>query len=256
MTEILAGIFTLCGVGTMTPYIVLRIKRKHVAAIILKVSTSVLFLLTTGVSVLMSSGAAWERYKFLFLGVLFGQISGLLGDYWLDMKDMHTKHHDTYVLAGFTSFLVGHLFFIAGLLATYGAGTQTVLFILGAGFLLCAAVLATEKPMKLRYGKFKGITAGYSAVFGMSIAAAFCSWYFGRQLSWFAGMFSAQPLVMLIGLVVFLLSDFVLSGTYFGEGKTRPIDYTLNYIFYYGGQFTIALSLLWIGGAAPTAPGA
>jgi len=246
MTAIVAAIFTLCGIGTMVPYIVLRIKRRHVSAIILKISTSVLFLLTTGVSVLMSSGAAWERYKFLFLGVLFGQISGLLGDYWLDMKDMHTKHHDTYVFAGFTSFLVGHLFFIAGLLKTYGASEQALLYILGAGLLLCAGVLATEKPMKLKYGKFKGITAGYSAVFGISIATAFFSWYFGLRVSWFAGAFSAQPLVMAIGLAVFLLSDLVLSGTYFGEDKTRPIDYTLNYIFYYGGQFTIALSLLWI----------
>ena len=237
MTAIIAGIFTLCGVGTMAPYIVLRIKRKHVSAIILKISTSVLFLLTTGVSVLMSSGATWEQYKFLFLGVLFGQISGLLGDYWLDMKDMHTKHHDTYVLAGFTSFLIGHLFFIAGLLKTYGAGERILLYIPGAGILLCAAVLATEKPMKLKYGKFKGISAAYSAVFGMSIAAALFSWLYGGR--------SAQALVMAIGLVVFLLSDLVLSGTYFGEGKTRPIDYTLNYIFYYGGQFTIALSLLW-----------
>ena len=238
MTAIVAAIFTLCGVGTMVPYIVLRIKRRHVSAIILKISTSVLFLLTTGVSVLMSSGATWERYKFLFLGVLFGQISGLLGDYWLDMKDMHTKHHDTYVLAGFTSFLVGHLFFIAGLLKTYGAYPAHWLVIAGAGLLLCLGVMLTEKPMKLKYGKFKGITAGYSAVFGMSIAAALFSWLYGGR--------SAQPLVMAIGLVVFLLSDLVLSGTYFGEGKTRPIDYTLNYIFYYGGQFTIALSLLWI----------
>jgi len=238
ITPILAGIFTLCGVGTVTPYIVLRIKRKHVSAIILKISTSVLFLLTTGISVLMSSGAVWEQSKYLFLGVLFGQVCGLLGDYWLDMKDMHTKHHDTYVFAGFTSFLIGHLFFVAGLLVTYGFGTQTLLFIAGAGLLLCAGVLATEKPMKLKYGKFKGISAGYSFVFGVSIAAALFSWLYGGK--------NPQALVMAVGLVVFLLSDLVLSGTYFGEGKDKPIDYTLNYIFYYGGQFTIALSLLWI----------
>jgi len=206
--------------------------------ILFKIATSIFFLLTTGASILMSSGAVWERNKFLFLGVLFGQIFGLLGDYWLDMKDMFDKqHHDGYVFAGFSSFLICHLFFIAGLLATYGWSVRTLLFILGAGILLCAVVLATEKLMKLRYGKFKGIAAGYTAVFGMSIAASLFSYiYAGRN---------PQALVMNIGLLVFLLSDLVLSGTYFGEGKDRPIDYTLNYIFYYGGQFTIALSLLW-----------
>ena len=238
MTTIIAGAFALLGAGVLAPYIVLRIKKKLVPAIFFKIGASVLFLLTAGVSVLMSSGAVWERYKFLFLGVIFGQVCGLLGDYWLDMKDMYQQHHDAYVFAGFSSFLVGHLFFVAGLLKTYGASPRTLLFMAGAALLLCAAVLATEKPMKLSYGKFKGITAGYTAVFGLSVAASLLSYlYAGR---------SPQALVMNIGLVVFLLSDLVLSGTYFGEGKDRPADIALNYIFYYGGQFTIALSLLFI----------
>ena len=239
MTTILAGTFTLLGAGVLAPYIVLRIRKRLVPGIIFKIAASMLFLFTTGASVLTSSGARWEHYKYLFLGVLFGQVCGLLGDYWLDMKDMEPAHHDTYVFAGFSSFLIGHLFFIAGLLATYGWGVQTLLFILGAGFLLCAAVLATEKPMKLNYGKFKAIAAGYTAVFGMSVAAALFSWLYGGR--------STQALVMNIGLVVFLLSDLVLSGTFFGEGRDRPVDYALNYVFYYGGQFTIALSLLWLG---------
>jgi len=239
IAPILAVVFTLLGAGALAPYIHLRIKKRLMPGILFKIAASMFFLFTTGASALTSSGAAWERYKYLFLGILFGQIFGLLGDYWLDMKDMFDKqHHDGYVFAGFSSFLICHLFFIAGLLKTYGAGAQTLLFVTGAGLLLCAFVLATEKPMKLRYGKFKGISAAYSAVFGMSIAAALFSWlYAGRN---------PQALVMTIGLVVFLLSDLVLSGTYFGEGKNRPTDIALNYIFYYGGQFTIALSLLWI----------
>ena len=229
-------ILAACGLCTMIPYIRLRIQKKHVIAIILKVSTSVFFILAAGAAILSYDGAVWGAFKYLFFGVLFGEISGLLGDYWLDMKDMHTKHHDTYVFAGFTSFLVGHLFFIAGLLKTYGFDWRRALYILGGGVALAAGVLLTEKPMKLAYGKFKGISAGYSFVFGMSIAAAFVSWLLGGK--------NPQALVMCVGLVVFLLSDLVLSGTYFGEGKTRPVDYTLNYVFYYGGQFTIALSLL------------
>ena len=48
------------------------------------------------------------------------------------------------------------------------------------------------------------------------------------------------------GAVLFTLSDLVLSGTYFGEGKDRPVDIILNYILYYSGQFLIALSLLFV----------
>ena len=49
--------------------------------------------------------------------------------------------------------------------------------------------------------------------------------------------------MMLIGGVLFAISDLVLSRTYFGEGHETPIDFILNYIFYYSAQFVIALSL-------------
>ena len=234
----MAILFTVFGACALAPYIVCRVKKRLMPGILFKIFTSICFLLTTCAAAIAWPPDVFAQSKHLFFGILAGQMFGLLGDCWLDMKDMIPKDHDAYVYAGFSSFLIGHLFFIAGLLASYGFGSRTILFMAGAALLLCAVVLATEKPMKLKYGKFKGITAGYTAVFGMSIAAALCSWlYAGR---------SPQALVMFIGLVVFLLSDLVLSGTYFGEGKTRPIDYTLNYIFYYGGQFTIALSLLLI----------
>ena len=238
MTAIIPAIFfTLCGIAALAFYIPLRIKKDLNKGILFKIATSVFFLLTAGASVAASSGAVWEQYKYLFLGIVFGQIFGLLGDYWLDMKDMlPAAHHDRYTFTGFISFFICHLFFNAGLVAAYGTDWKKLLVILGAGAVLCAFVMGTEKLMKLKYGKFKGITAGYSVVFGMSIAAALFSWLYGGR--------NPQALVMAIGLVVFLLSDLVLSGTYFGEGKDKPIDITLNYIFYYGGQFTIALSLL------------
>ena len=232
-----AILFTAFGACALVPYIFFRCKKKLMPGIILKTVTSTFFILTACAGII-AGGQQFEQYKYLFVGVLAGQVFGLMGDFWLDMKDMYAQHHDTYVFAGFTSFLVGHLFFIAGLLATYGVDLRTLLVMLGAGLVLTAFVLATEKPMKLKYGKFKAITAGYSVVFGMSIAAALCSYLFGGQ--------NPQALVMTAGLVVFLLSDLVLSGTFFGEGKDKPIDYTLNYLFYYGGQFTVALSLMWI----------
>jgi hypothetical protein len=47
------------------------------------------------------------------------------------------------------------------------------------------------------------------------------------------------------GAVSFTLSDLVLSGTFFGEGKERPIDFILNYSTYYSAQFVIAFMLLF-----------
>ena len=53
-------------------------------------------------------------------------------------------------------------------------------------------------------------------------------------------------MLFFIGSVLFALSDLVLSGTYFGVGKERPVDIASNYILYYAGQFLIALSLAFL----------
>jgi len=230
----LAIIFTVLGVCTLAPYIVLRCKRKLTPGLFLKIATSMCFIMATGAVILANSGA-FGTYRYLFLGILVGQVFGLLGDYWLDIKDMLPKHKEPYMYAGFISFFICHVFYIVGLLRTYGWDWQMVAIMAGAGLALVIFVLATEKPMKVRFGSFKGIVAAYSAIFGVSISAALMSYINTRNL---------QALVMAIGLVVFLLSDLFLSGTFFGEGKDRPFDYAANYICYFGGQFTISLSLL------------
>jgi len=230
-----AILFTAFGACTLVPYIFFRCKRKLMTGLLLKIPTSAFFLLTTSAAALACPAELFEQYKFLFFGVIIGQIFGLMGDFWLDMKDMMPPHHDPLVFAGFTSFFIGHCFFIAGLFATYGADLKTWLITLGTGVVFGVFVALAEKPMKLKYGKFKAIAAGYSGIFGMSLAASLLTYFATKQ---------PQALVMNIGLLVFLLSDLFLSGTYFGEGKDRSVDYALNYICYYGGQFTIALSLL------------
>jgi len=231
-----AILLTALGACTLAPYIVLRSKRKLVPGIFFKIATSMFFILATCAAILANS-AQFEQYKFLFIGILAGQVFGLLGDYWLDMKDMEPQHKEPYMFAGFISFYICHIFYNLGMLRTYntGWGWMDVICIVGAGVILAAFVLATEKPMKLRYGKFKPITAAYSVIFGISIAVSFLSWmYSGNR----------QALVMCIGLLVFLASDLFLTGTFFGTGKDRPFDYAANYICYFGGQFTISLSLL------------
>ena len=49
-----------------------------------------------------------------------------------------------------------------------------------------------------------------------------------------------------IGGVLFMISDLILNGTYFGEGKERPVDIATNYLTYYSAQFLIASSLMFL----------
>ena len=92
-----------------------------------------------------------------------------------------------------------------------------------------------EKPMKLSYGRMRPVVMVYGLLLFSTVAVS------GALL-----LDHREPALccIFIGSVMFAISDLILSGTFFGEGKDRPIDIIGNYIFYYGGQFLIAYSLV------------
>lgn len=57
---------------------------------------------------------------------------------------------------------------------------------------------------------------------------------------------STTLIMLFIGGILFAISDLVLSGTYFGKDHEKPLDFILNYLTYYGAQFVIAFSLLFL----------
>jgi len=52
--------------------------------------------------------------------------------------------------------------------------------------------------------------------------------------------------MMFAGGLLFTISDLILSGTYFGKGKERPVDIITNSVSYYAAQFVIALAMFFI----------
>ena len=54
-------------------------------------------------------------------------------------------------------------------------------------------------------------------------------------------------ILMAVGGALFAISDLILSGTYFGEGKERPVDIITNGVTYYLAQYVIAFSLYFVG---------
>ena len=53
-------------------------------------------------------------------------------------------------------------------------------------------------------------------------------------------------LLVLIGGVLFAVSDLILNLTYFGVGHEKPFDIVSNTVTYYAAQFIIALAILFI----------
>lgn len=216
-------------------YIREKIASYSVKAVFLKSVVSVLFIT---VAIL---GWYLSNRGILGIFVIIGLTFGLLGDIWLDLKYVFRDYDDTFTYAGFVSFGIGHILYIAGLLAQYMSGMKLSYLVLpialGAGLSFCNAML--ENPMKLHYGKMKGIVIGYGVLLFSTVLLS-------GSLALAKGWQNANLNLFFAGGVLFALSDLVLSGTYFGVGKERPVDIVSNYILYYGGQFLIAYSLLYL----------
>lgn len=228
----------VCGAVLLFVYIREKIRAYSVKAVILKSGVSVLFVAVGvyGSWLSAAKGTAALLCPFVVLGLVFG----LMGDIWLDLKYVFPEKDEPFTYAGFCVFGVGHILYITGmLLSRYPAGKpMTVVVPILLAVLMSIGNVVLEKPMKLHYGKFKAIVIAYGVLlFGMVLIAGSLALVHGWK---------ETPLNLLfIGGIFFAVSDLILSGTYFGVGKERPIDLTLNYLTYYTAQFLIASALVF-----------
>ena len=230
----------LCaGALALVCYIREKVRAYTLRAVLLKSLVSTVFLAVGIYGAYRSAGAA-EALLAPF--VLMGLLCGLMGDIWLDLKYVFPEKDEPFTYAGFCVFGVGHILFILGMLLTYyPAGRPAAVFVpLLIGLVLSLGNALLEKPMKLHYGKLKPIVIAYGALlFSMVLIAGSLALAYGWR---------EMPLNLLfIGGIFFALSDLILSGTYFGVNRERPIDLALNYITYYSGQFLIASALVFLG---------
>ncbi len=213
-------------------FLVLRVKRGGIAALYAKAVASLCFIAT-------AVAATNENRSFLGFGsfMTIGLVCGLLGDVWLDLKWIYLQDKDSYLYSGFIFFLLGHICFIT---AVFNASPYTPLSaVIAAAAALVIAVIAIllEKPLKMRYGKFKWIVFLYSLTLSMTMTMAMVTAVITH--------FQTMWVVMSVGGLLFLLSDLVLSGMYFGEGKNTKFNVVLNHSLYYAAQFIMAATVLF-----------
>lgn len=217
----------------------------------IKALTSVCFIAIAAASFIVkdapaSAAALAAVSKFRFM-VTVGLLFGLLGDIWLDLKFVFKdeKQVADVTFAGFVTFAIQHFFVITAFMlyfADYSTTKGVLICVLPIVAGLAAGILNVlflEKPMKLNYGRYKLISGVYG---GILIGNTLLS----GVLAISAGFKNVTLDMIFIGLVFFLISDLILSGTYFGEGKNRPVDVITNHVTYYIGQFIIAMSLLFL----------
>jgi len=97
--------------------------------------------------------------------------------------------------------------------------------------------VASANLMKVHYGAYRRIVAVYVAFLAMTSVISI--------IAVFVTHFQKAYVIMAIGSVLFLLSDAVLSNTFFGRGKDKPIHLFINHFLYYAGQYLIAASVMF-----------
>lgn len=222
----------IVGILATAVFLVLRVQRGGIAALYAKAVASLCFIAT-------AIAATNENRLFLDFGswMTFGLVFGLLGDVWLDLKWIYLQDKDSYLYSGFIFFLLGHVCFVTAVFKV-GPYTPTSLIVAFAAALVIAFVaILLEKPLKMHYGKFKWIVFLYSFMLALTMTMS-------MTLAVITG-FEKMWTVMSVGGLLFLLSDLVLSGMYFGEGKNTSFNVILNHTLYYAAQFIMAATVLF-----------
>lgn len=220
------------GVAATVFFLVIRIKKAGVPALLAKSIPSFFFIATACAALAANSG----QYHYGLL-IIPGLVFGLLGDIWLDLKWVYPEDIDSYLYAGFYSFLTGHLFYLAAIYFHFDWTFFIITVVLVAALAGAAVSIIFEKILKVNYGKFKSTGFLYAFVLMFMTFSSLAAAVTTGGMAW---------ILMSAGGILFLASDLVLSGMYFGEGRNTPFNVVVNHGLYYSAQFFIASSILFI----------
>ena len=225
-------LLNLMFVVVLTLYIGRKLRGADLPALALKTTATVLCIAMALLLLYQSHSAlGWAAEV-----VLAALLCGLVGDVFLDLKLVYPQDGAWFTHAGFVSFGIGHVGYWLYFFSQY----QWRMPMLAVWALVVALalwlVLASEKPLGLDYGRFRPITAVYTVLLVGAWAQAGMLWWLD------GGLFLA---VLALALLLFVVSDAILSQSYFGLRPEQPWMVVGNYLFYYGAQVLVAWSLLW-----------
>ena len=175
-------------------------------------------------------------HKYLPVALLFGLAlcAGLIGDLILALRPLRpATENESIILAGIIPFFSGHVFYFSALVMLNRFNWIPILFTI----IMTGIVFIMAKYMKMVWGRSLIPSLLYSAMIFLMIGQAF--------YNLIDQSFSGFNLVILIGAILFGVSDLILSQIYFKPaGQQRMV--IMNLATYYAAQIAIALSLLFL----------
>lgn len=207
-------------------------------SLVLKAIASICFIITSCMACNFCGGF------FIASLVIIGQVFGLLGDIFLDMKYLYRQDEKVYTFTGFIVFLIGHLFFIAFMVITFGAPLIIILISLGVAILAALLIyFASEKIAGLVYNEYKLISTIYMFVLAFTMMFAILQIFLNNS-----GFYFVTKILFAIGLLLFMLSDLVLAMIYFTpeDKMNTPLFVRINLALYYAAQISISASIAFL----------
>jgi hypothetical protein len=239
---ILWAVIVLISVGAN---IAVRSRGVSWAAFWLKTLCGVEFVITSIAGLVYLQTEYGDRVgDYAVMAALFvaGAVAGFVGDVVLSLKDLTPRLRTGLFVSGFAAFGVGHVLYIVGIVLAWHIKAHWIGLAIACSVLLSLSFVKAAKLLGLRFGRFTMIVRVYGALL-ISLSAIGIAALAGHNPLWTEPGVAAQPVVVAVAGVSFLISDIVLGYTYFGKNRESPLGHALCYVFYYAAQFGLALSL-------------
>jgi len=210
-------------------YILIEIKGNPIQAFFMKALASFGFIM-------VFVNASFERdvlKLFIFL-FLLGLVSGLLGDLFLALRPLRPKDENEMLInRGILAFSIGHIFYFFGLLMISDFHYMAIV----VSVAVTSLVIIMSYVLKFDMKNNQIPSYIYSFLIFLMVGQAI-------GLSMVEG-FSGGPLIIMIGAILFGLSDLILAPIYF-KGVEDKKMIVLNLTTYYSAQLLIAISILYL----------
>ena len=245
-------IFLALGVLSFIAFAILRDKKSSASAICVKTVVSLMFIATAIAALLENKGAPLLPSLLIIGGLTLGMVGDITLDFKIYLKNLSyanaEKDSDKMTYIGMAAFGVGHILYIIATMLRFPGKEMNMLWAALIGIGVTAAIFTLSIfVMKMRFGKFLIPSISYCILL---------TWFVVYSAWNLAAIKSIANILFLVGSIMFIVSDLILSMTYFSKeedykkkGIMNPESKFMivaNHATYYIAQFLIAIAILFI----------
>lgn len=214
-------------------FLFFEIKEQWIWAYRMKGVTSLLFVLIGLYAVMEQTASLSASSRVLFVLFMTALVFGLLGDLVLALRPLRPKTDNIPLIqSGITYFSIGHMLYYIGLVLV----SRITLFPFVFSMIVTILVVLGSVVMKFEMGKARIPSYLYSFLIFLMVGQAISFYQIDSG--------SLKSLLILIGAVLFGISDLILAMIYF-RSESKKVFVVANLTTYYVAQLLLALSLTY-----------